>query len=396
MNLLYLISLLVVVVLFVVLFIANIRYWRPVIFNRLSLIYILATLSTCFYIGRVVIDGNSNLVLLNKIFIVLSALTMVGSCVFYYYFVLKQTGRTFKNAKFWYISSFGLLLAVAVIFISSCWTGWAFSIVERDGGSYYQSGLWFFVMLIACYAYILCGIVFAFLKCLQSDLLSERHKFSTMALAIIPTVVFSIVNNFFPYPEGFPLVFYGIFISLLIMFASSSAGRVTRDILTGLLNRFAFDTLLAQAMKRTNKTPQTSLWLLMLDINGFKSINDTYGHPVGDEVLIKFSSAAQSVCERYNATLGRWGGDEFVIYIEAEDSKVVELDRVLKETILKECNDDKRFVVSVSIGAAKLREYESMKHLFEEADHKLYEDKRKFHQEEAIAAEEAKKQQAQQ
>ena len=44
-----------------------------------------------------------------------------------------------------------------------------------------------------------------------------------------------------------------------------------------------------------------------------------------------------------------------------------------------DCNDDNRFKVSISAGMAKLREYESMKHLFEEADHKLYEDKAKYH-----------------
>ena len=50
----------------------------------------------------------------------------------------------------------------------------------------------------------------------------------------------------------------------------------------------------------------------------------------------------------------------------------------LKSKVLTECNQDERFMVSVSVGAAKLREYENVKHLFDEADHKLYEDKAKF------------------
>ena len=51
----------------------------------------------------------------------------------------------------------------------------------------------------------------------------------------------------------------------------------------------------------------------------------------------------------------------------------------LKSRVLTECNQDERFIVSVSVGAAKLREYENLKHLFDEADHMLYEDKAKFH-----------------
>ena len=51
----------------------------------------------------------------------------------------------------------------------------------------------------------------------------------------------------------------------------------------------------------------------------------------------------------------------------------------LKTKVLTECNQDERFTVSISAGMSKLREYETMKHFLEEADHKLYEDKKKFH-----------------
>lgn len=393
--LLYFQSLILCIAILTVLFVANIRYWRPIIINRLSLIYIFTALSCALYAARRMIDEfhSENFIILNKVLTIASCLSMMLACMFYYYFVLKQTGRTCKNAKFWYISSLVPFLIVATLFTISCWAEDDSMVFYVDAEGIYHSGKYFFVLLIASYAYILCGIVFSAIKCLHSDLLSERHKFSTMAWSITPCVVLAIVNNFFPYPDGLPLLFFGVGISLLILFASSSAGRVTRDALTGLLNRFAFDTLLTQAMKKTTRNAQTSLWLLIIDINGFKGINDTFGHAVGDEVLIRFSSTVQNVCEKYNATLGRWGGDEFVVFLESEDSKAVELGITLKQAVRDECNDDPRFVVSISIGASKLREYETMKHFFEEADHKLYEDKRKFHQEDsrkAISSEEVK------
>ena len=133
-------------------------------------------------------------------------------------------------------------------------------------------------------------------------------------------------------------------------------------------------------MNKNNHNTNTSVWLIMIDINGFKGINDTFGHSVGDDVLIKLGNTFQKVSKEFDATIGRWGGDEFIAYIETSDSIRAQMFmETIKSRVTAECNDDKRFKVSVSVGMAKLREYETMKHLFEEADHKLYEDKEKYH-----------------
>ena len=279
-HLVYFESLVLCLVLLLVLFIANLRYWRPVIFNRLSLIYVFVALTIICYAAWSFVDGNKDLVWLNKILTIGSSFFMVLSCMFYYYYVLKHVGITFENGRFWYISSFFAIAGALLLYVISYWTGTAFYI-DADGK--YQRGLLFFGDLIASYAYVACGVVFALVKSVKSELLSEKHKFLTFALAIIPCVALGIVNNILPYPYGLPTVFYGILVSLLIVFSASSAGRVTRDPLTKLLNRFSFDTLLAQAIKKKGQ----DLYLLMIDINGFKGINDTFGHTVGDEVLSK-------------------------------------------------------------------------------------------------------------
>lgn len=377
-NLIYLEALLLCLVILIVLFIANIRYWRPLIINRLSLIYIFVALTILSYAAWVFIDGHPSYAWLNKIATVASTSFMTLSCVFYYYYVLKHVGVNFQNGKFWYISSFFAVAGSVTLYIISIWTGTAFYI---DSDGHYQRGILFFGDLIASYAYVACGVAFAVGKAVKAENLTERHKYTTIALAIIPTVILGIVNNILPYPYGLPTVFFGIIVSLLIVFASSSAGRVTRDGLTGLLNRFAFDRLLSQTINKANHNDNLSLWLLVIDINGFKGINDTYGHVVGDEVLIKLSATLEKVCKDFDATVGRWGGDEFIAFVEASEESVAQnLWQTLKARVATDCNDDQRFTVSISVGMAKLREYETMKHLFEEADHKLYEDKKKFHQ----------------
>ena len=371
--LIYFESLVLCLILLLVLFIANIRFWRPVIFNRLSLIYIFVAVTILCYIGWSFVDGKKDLAWLNMLFTIGSSFFMTMSCMFYYYYVLKNVGITYENGKFWYISSFFAIGGALTLYVISIWTGTAFYI---DNEGHYQRGVLFFGDLIASYAYVACGVVFALVKSIKSELLSDKHKFLTIALCILPCVALGIVNNILPYPYGLPTVFYGILVSLLIVFAASSAGRITRDPLTKLLNRFSFDSLLAQAIKKKGQ----DLYLLMIDINGFKGINDTFGHTVGDEVLMRISTTLANVCDDYKATVARWGGDEFTVFIETGDELVAQKLLVdLKTRVLTECNQDERFTVSISVGMSKLREYETMKHFLEEADHKLYEDKKKFH-----------------
>ena len=372
-DLIYLESLILCLVILGVLFVANLRFWRPVIINRLSLVYIFLAVTIILYIGWRFIDGNKSLEALNKVLVVLSSVTMTLSCFFYYYYVLRHVDFKITNAKFWYISSFFAIGGSTVLFIISIWTGAAFYI---DEAGFYQHGPLFFGDLIASYAYLLCGTIFSLVKASRSELLTDKHKYTTIALAVIPTVVFGVLDSVLPYPNVLPTTFFGAIISLLVLYVSSSSGRMRIDSLTGLFNRFAFDASLNRAS--TKKGP-FSLWLFVIDINRFKHINDNFGHSVGDVVLIKLASVLESVCEQYKATAGRWGGDEFVIYGEFnEDETAQKFVADLKSKVLTECNQDERFMVSVSVGAAKLREYENVKHLFDEADHKLYEDKAKF------------------
>ncbi len=85
-----------------------------------------------------------------------------------------------------------------------------------------------------------------------------------------------------------------------------------RDALTGLYNRMAFDRRLEQALAQAHVNGGT-LTLLMLDLDGFKPVNDRYGHARGDEVLRALAQALQSVA-RETDTVARLGGDEFALF----------------------------------------------------------------------------------
>jgi diguanylate cyclase (GGDEF)-like protein len=100
------------------------------------------------------------------------------------------------------------------------------------------------------------------------------------------------------------------------------------DDLTGLPNRRHMKEVLAEEEKRHRKGSET-LCLALLDIDYFKSINDTYGHAVGDEILRSFAQQLK-ILLRTDDVLARWGGEEFLLLLPhtEQDAAVLVLDRL--------------------------------------------------------------------
>jgi len=147
--------------------------------------------------------------------------------------------------------------------------------------------------------------------------------------------------------------------------------EAARDVGTGLLNKRAISEYAIEKINNSDKC----LYLIMLDIDDFKKINDTYGHMFGDEVLTKVSEIIISVLAS-RGTVGRFGGDEFLVLIE-DVSGESDLRRILK-TINKhiqwECgNAFDNFKVTTSMGIAKFPiDGSTYEELFDKADKSLY------------------------
>jgi diguanylate cyclase (GGDEF)-like protein len=95
---------------------------------------------------------------------------------------------------------------------------------------------------------------------------------------------------------------------------SSYKQKSRRDGLTGLFNRATFDDLLYDYMAISERTG-ASLSMLLIDIDDFKKINDTYGHVIGDEVLSDIGKLLLSILRREDASC-RYGGEEFAILVQ--------------------------------------------------------------------------------
>lgn len=123
------------------------------------------------------------------------------------------------------------------------------------------------------------------------------------------------------------------------------------DHLTGLVNRSLFRDRLIQAMARSKRLQQP-IGLMLLDLDRFKSVNDTLGHDMGDELLKAVSERLKS-CVREVDTVARMGGDEFTIILEgvASEASIVVVAKRIAESISSTFElRGHRISIGVSIG----------------------------------------------
>lgn len=146
-----------------------------------------------------------------------------------------------------------------------------------------------------------------------------------------------------------------------------------KDNLTKLYNRNKLDEVLINESNRANRYNH-SFGVILVDIDNFKSVNDVYGHQMGDKVLQEFANILQSN-SRKTDTVGRWGGEEFLIICSE-----TEFDGILTQAEkLKEKVENFDFSVkeqkTASFGVSLYNKNESVKDMIKRADDALYEAK---------------------
>jgi diguanylate cyclase (GGDEF)-like protein/PAS domain S-box-containing protein len=147
-----------------------------------------------------------------------------------------------------------------------------------------------------------------------------------------------------------------------------------RDPLTQLYNRRYFDSLMDVVMEHQRKE-DIDFALIISDIDHFKSINDTYGHQIGDEALRVFAATLKETL-RQSDVVARWGGEEFVIMLRFVDvetaQKIAEKIRIAVEN----CTFNGNLKMTSSFGLTKYRPGENILESFKRVDDALYEAKR--------------------
>lgn len=277
-----------------------------------------------------------------------------------------------KKEVFFVLVPFAFL---SLFVVTSPLNGWCFYL---DDANYYHRGALSALMSLIMLLYLLSVTVAALIQ-YKKEIFADREKeLMTIAFFAVPPFWGGFAQTVF---HGFSLVWPCVVISSLLILLNKESQAIAQDALTGLNNRRSMERFL-----RTYEEGQIrTVALIMMDVNGFKHINDQYGHSTGDMALIQAANILRTTFNRTSAFLARYGGDEFVVVLpECEE-------RAAKEAVHKIRNEFEHFLntkqlpfrLSVSIGyAVSAEKFDNrIADLFRKADENMYRDKALHHQE---------------
>ena len=158
--------------------------------------------------------------------------------------------------------------------------------------------------------------------------------------------------------------------------ATETISRLARiDELTGLHNRRSFNEIFALALSAAHRYGHP-LSLISIDLDHFKTVNDTFGHSVGDLVLIEFSNLILEMVRDEDVAV-RWGGEEFIILLShsACEAALALAERIRSSFEDNHCSADS-LAMTASFGVAQLQDGEREDDLIRRADDALYRAKR--------------------
>ena len=199
----------------------------------------------------------------------------------------------------------------AVFSMLSLYTGWFFSI---DGNNIYHRGPYFLVHVAFCYFLI----IYAFIFVLRNRTLLEKRYFFSLLLFFVPVSIGTTIQMIH---YGVSYNWSGMMLSLLIVYFNIQNRGLNTDYLTGTYNRRQLDDYIKARIRNSHEL--SSFSAILIDLNDFKSINDQFGHDIGDEAL---KSAVQIISSslRQDDFVARYGGDEFMVILDIDNLKSLE------------------------------------------------------------------------
>lgn len=272
-----------------------------------------------------------------------------------------QESRVTRSNRNMLLAALPLLVFCALVFFSPE-TGWIF-FVDSAGG--YHRGEFYFLAFLITYGYLFATAGNALRRSRRTPSYQARSRYRTLAVFILPPVVTGAIQFFLP---RLPVICIGATLSMLNVYISLQEQLISVDPLTRLNNRNQLRQHLYSRLSHPGKRP---LYLLMMDGDQFKHINDQYGHIEGDHALQEIAQALIRACTGRHDFIARYGGDEFIILHEAEDEESVE--ELCRRVHAEMARADTRYPLSVSIGCARYTpDLETGQQWIERADAELY------------------------
>ena len=147
--------------------------------------------------------------------------------------------------------------------------------------------------------------------------------------------------------------------------------QATRDRLTGLYNRVYLLESLETKFAKAHREGKDNFYIVFIDLDNFKWINDNKGHEEGDRVLQEVAAILQESLREYDI-IGRYGGDEFILFLEIDKEKLFKILHRIRQKVEEQFQN---YNLSLSFGAASLIERNSIQEVLKLADERMYRDK---------------------
>lgn len=293
--------------------------------------------------------------------------------IFYSDFKLYEDINSLRKREPFYMI---LTVIVTVMALASPFTHWLFTINEKN---HYMRGELFLAMAIPCFLYLGYSFFMTVHEIRKNGWNENRNCYFYLLVFPIAILALAILQTLF---FGLSLIWVGSTLALFSIYINMQNTELSVDPLTGLFNRSRLDKHLYRAIRTEH---EGELFVILLDIDCFKSINDTFGHLVGDDALRQTAKILHSACRKKGYFIARMGGDEFMIVGEAHSEPEVRQQIKTIEGAVAKFNsaDTKPYTISLSIGHALYRKGVTTDSLIAEADVKMYRQKQ-IHKEKCL------------
>lgn len=231
-------------------------------------------------------------------------------------------------------------------------------------------GPFFIVFMSLIFSYLVACSLVCFFSARKTNRYTDKKKFYQISTFVFVPIVCALLNFVL---QDSSFIEIGLSVSIIFIYIVLQKNFITEDELTKMNNK----NCLLRYLDKVTLNPATAnqVYVIIMDINDFKKINDHFGHLEGDQCLIWFSNILKNLFDKKSIFLARYGGDEFIAVCRSNSEKEVsELCKKIKtETDKQNAILNKKYNLSVSIGYAKHSpEDANIKALIEKADKNLY------------------------
>lgn len=261
----------------------------------------------------------------------------------------------------------GIPLALtAISIVLTPLSGFLFTITEDN--RYTRTELNFLLPTVLIFIYLLIGTIKVYIH--------RRNKGKYMIFPVIyfvtPIVIAVTVQAFF---YGISLIYIGIAIGLTGIYISTQSESAYIDQLCGVYNRRYYNDYIRAFCNAKNKS--SAITGALIDMDNFKPINDNFGHDVGDEALMKFSSILRKNMSEIGFVV-RFGGDEFVLVTNRSEGEIEKaVSDILNELDEENASGENRYKLEFSYGISSITADSSSDDFLKTMDSRMYEMKNK-------------------